>query len=76
MRVQEEFGLEPDAIRCAVLVGIFKEVLTGAFETTQDIEEAQTLWEEEPFDTVVVDFMNEGTSDSEFIKSQTNQQQT
>ncbi len=69
--------LEPDEVRCEVLLGIFKEVLTGAhFEVASEIDEAQTLWEEEAFDTVVVDFMNEGTSDSEFIKAINNDSET
>ena len=68
---------EPDAVRCEVLIGIFKEVLTGAhFEIAEDIEAGQTLWEEEAFDTVVVDFMNDGTSDSEFVKAINNDSDT
>ena len=68
---------EPDSVRCEVLIGIFKEVRTGAhFEIAEEIEAAQTMWEEEAFDTVVVDFMNEGTSDSDFVKAINNDQDT
>ena len=65
--------VEPDEIRCEILLGIFKEVLTGAeFETTTDLEAGQALWEDNPFDTVVVDFMNDGVTESEFVKALNN----
>ncbi len=69
--------VEPDEIRCDILLGIFKEVLTGAeFVTCYDLEEGIALWSENPFDTVVVDYMNEGTTESEFVKQLNNDPST
>ena len=64
---------EPDENRRNCAVEVISGLLTGAFvEGVASEEEALQKLDEELWDTFVVDFYNEGCSESEFIKKVNN----